>query len=148
MIDIKVRILEVLERGYLMSLGTADSGGVWVAPVIYIFDGSLTLYWMSSPDVRHSKAILENASLAASIALSNVGGEKNLGLQFAGKARKIDGPRYDLALKHFGKRDKPAPPESEDILKGRSWYELKPDFIELIDEENFGFKKQKITLSE
>ncbi len=118
-----------------------------MAPVIYIFDDSLTLYWMSDPDVRHSMAILENPSVAATIAISNKSGEKNLGLQISGKAKKIDGPRYDLALKHYAKRGKPAPKETDDVLQGDSWYELHPDFIELIDEEYFGFSKQKFVVN-
>ncbi|MBX4200639.1 hypothetical protein KW786_00765 [Candidatus Parcubacteria bacterium] len=42
--DIKKLILEVLEKGYLMSLGTQDSAGVWVCDVIYIFDEDLNIY--------------------------------------------------------------------------------------------------------
>ncbi len=45
--DIKQLIKEVLERGYLMSLGTVDDGGVWVSDVIYVFDDDFTMYWMS-----------------------------------------------------------------------------------------------------
>ena len=62
--DIKARILEVLEKGYLISLATHDDGGLWVADVVYTFDDDLNIYWMSYPTVRHSKAIEDNNQAA------------------------------------------------------------------------------------
>jgi len=140
---IKELIKEVLEKGYLMSLGTVDDGGVWVADVIYVFDEDLNIYWMSDPDVRHSEAIMRNPKVAGTITVSGEG-EDNAGLQFEGIAGKIEGARYDLALKHYDKRSKPIPGKDEDVLQGDSWYVLKPTKIELIYEKEFGFKKQEI----
>src|SRR3989338_3685648 len=140
--DIKKLIKEVLDKGYLMSLATVGEGGVWVCDVIYIHDEEFNIYWMSDPEVRHSKAILENNNVAGTITVS-LKKEYNLGLQFDGVAEKIEGPRFDLAKKHFLKRDKTIPKEDEDILEGDSWYVLKPKNIELINEKLFGFKKIK-----
>ncbi len=143
--NIKELIKEVLEKGYLMSLGTVDQGGVWVADVIYIYDDQLNIYWMSSPMTRHSKAILENNQVAGTIT-ANGPKEDNLGIQFSGMAKKIEGPRFDLAKKHYQKRNKPEPKETDDILKGSCWYQLEPQKIELIYEKLFGFEKQKLEL--
>ncbi len=143
--ELKSLIKQVLEKGYLMSLATIDDGGVWVADVIYIFDDQLNIYWMSDPDVRHSKALLKNSNVAGTITVSDQG-EKNLGIQFEGMAEKLEGPRFDLAVKHYSKRKKPAPKEADDVLQGDSWYCLKPRKIELINEELFGFKKQKLVM--
>lgn len=142
--DIKQLIIEVLEKGYLMSLATVDSGGVWVSDVIYIFDEDLNMYWMSDPDARHSQAIIKNPQVAGTVTVS-AQGEDNLGIQFEGVAEKIEGARYDLAVKHFSKRKKPQPVETEDVLQGDSWYILKPNKIELIYERLFGFEKQKLS---
>src|SRR3989338_4075070 len=139
--DIKSKILEVLSHGHLMSLATVDDGGPWVADVVYVYDEGFSIYWMSDPEVRHSKAILENAQVAGTITISNKSKEPNLGLQFTGKAEKIDGSRYDLAIKHRTKRGYPEPKETDDVLQSDSWYVLRPDKIELIDEENYGYKK-------
>lgn len=125
-----------------MSLATVDSGGVWVSDVIYIFDQELNIYWMSDPTARHSQSILQNKQVAGTITVSGQG-EDNLGVQFEGVAEKIEGTRYDLALKHFAKRKKPVPTEADDVLQGDSWYVLKPQKIELICERLFGFEKQK-----
>jgi uncharacterized protein YhbP (UPF0306 family) len=133
-IDIKARIKEVLGLGHLMSLGTMDDGGPWVADVGYVHDNAFNIYWMSSDQVRHSKAITMNHAAAASIIV----GEGALGLQLSGKAEKIESvdPSTEAAYKAKEGR----------VLPGRSWYVLRPKMIELIDEANFGFKKQKLEL--
>ncbi len=144
--DIKQLIREILDKGYLMSLAMIDVGGAWVSDVIYIHDdGDLNIYWMSDPDVRHSEAIVKNNRVAGTITVSSAG-EADLGIQFEGIAEKIDGARYDLALKHYGKRGKPAPKETDDVLQGDSWYVLRPKKIELICKKLFGSEKQKLNL--
>ena len=142
---VKKLIQEVLEKGYLMSLATLDDGGVWVADIIYIHDDNMNIYWMSDPDTRHSQALMKNKKIAGTITVSGKG-EENLGIQFEGIAEKIDGPRFDLAQKHFGKRNKPEPQEMQDVLKGDSWYTLQPSQIELICEKHFGFDKKVLEL--
>ena len=144
--DIKARVREVLERGHLMSLGTTDAGGVWVADVIYIFDDDLNLYWVSDPEVRHSKALMADGRVAATITVTNEKGLSNLGIQLSGRAAKVDGERHDLVVKHFAKRGKPAPKEGEDAFEGESWYQLTPETIDLIDEEHLGFDKKTLKL--
>ena len=140
--EIKKLILEVLEKGYLMSLGTHDEGGVWVCDVIYIFDDDLNIFWMSSPDTRHSKAILKNNYVVGTITV-NLPKKDNLGIQFEGMAQKIEGAKFDLAKKHYQKRNRPKPKEEDDVLGGSCWYQLSPGKIELIHEKLFGFAKQQ-----
>ncbi|MDO8565504.1 MAG: pyridoxamine 5'-phosphate oxidase family protein [bacterium] len=144
--EIKPRILEVLSKGYLMSLATQDDGGVWVADVIYVYDDNLNIYWMSDPEVRHSVAILKNNQVAGTITVTNKGEKLELGIQFSGQAEKIDGTRYDLAVKQMVKRGHPEPKETDDVLEGDSWYMLRPIKIDLIDTENFGWEKSKLEL--
>ena len=129
-----------------MSLATVDDGGVWVSDVIFIYDDNFNIYWMSDPDVRHSLAIEKDKKVAGAIVLSNKLGEKSLAIQFSGVAKKIDGARYDLALKHYKKTGKPEPKEEDDVLEGDSWYELTPTKMRLNDMENFGYDKQDVEL--
>jgi uncharacterized protein YhbP (UPF0306 family) len=140
--DTSSRIKEVLEAAYLMSLGISDENGPWVSDVIFVFDEDFNIYWMSYPATRHSKAIVTNNKAAASITAVGGIGIKGLGVQMEGVAEKIAGARYDLTQKLFEKKNQPVPPEDEDVLDGDSWYVLKPSQILLIDEANFGFKRQ------
>ena len=130
-----------------MSLGTMDDGGVWVADVIYIYDGDLNIYWMSDPECRHSKAISENNKVAGTITISTKSKELNLGIQIEGNAEKIEGKRFDLVIKHLAKRGYKIPKNPIDILEGDSWYKLVPTKIERTDEEHFGFDKQELKLN-
>jgi len=129
-----------------MSLATTDDAGTWVADVIHIWDDDLNLYWMSDPNVRHSKAILRNPRVAAAITASNKIKEANFGVQLSGIAQKLEGMHWDLCVKHLMKRGYPSPSKAFDVLQGDSWYMIKPDFFDLIDEANFGFEKQKLHL--
>jgi uncharacterized protein YhbP (UPF0306 family) len=144
--QIRKLILEVLEGGYLMSLGTSDKGGVWVADVIYVYDGDLNIYWMSDPEVRHSQAILEDPQVAGTITVGSGSHGQNIGIQFSGRAEKIEGGRLDLEVMHAAKRNKPLPIDEGKILEGDSWYKITPKLIELIYEPLFGFDKQGLEL--
>jgi uncharacterized protein len=145
--DLRNRVREVLAGTHLMSLSTRDDAGLWAADVIFVFDDELNLYWMSDPTARHSKAIVENGEVAGTVTSSVVGKVPNFGVQFAGRAEKLEGARYDLAIKHAAKRGRPAPLENEDVLNGRSWYKLELTKLHLIDEENFGYDAQEVPLA-
>lgn len=144
-LEIKKIILEVLERGYLLSLATVDEGGVWACDVIYIHDDQLNIYWVSDPEVRHSRAILTHPQAAGTVTVGGQG-EDDLGIQVDGIVEKIEGERLDLMEKHFAKRKKPLPKEADGFLRGRSWYCLKPKRIDVICERLFGFEKRTVAL--
>ncbi len=144
-INLKERVLEVLQKGHLMSLGTMDAEGVWVADILYIFDDNFNVYWMSSPNTRHSKAVELNTKAAGTITLSNKSKENNFGIQFEGHAEKIEDLDLNIAKQHAIKRGNPVPETSKDILRpGASWYKLTLKKLYLIDEKNFGFKRQEV----
>jgi hypothetical protein len=57
-IDLVDRVRNVIDANAYMVLGTADaSGRPWVSPVFYAADEYRDLYWISSPDVTHSRNI-------------------------------------------------------------------------------------------
>lgn len=143
---VKTRIIEILEKTHLMSLATLDNVGIWVSDVIFIYDENLNIYWMSNPETRHSQSILKEKRVAGTITFSTKSKEVNLGIQFSGIAEKIEGPRFDLAVKHLVKRGYPKPNENEDVLRGDSWYVLTPTVIDLIDEEKYGYEKKVLHL--
>lgn len=145
--DIRSLITSVLEKGYLMSLATVDAKSPWVADVIYVYDYSLKIYWLSLESTRHSQAILKDPRVSGSITLSNNQGEQNIGVQVEGIAAKIEGDILEIATKHRLKRGKPAPTKEGEILdNGQSWYCLKPTKIELTYEPKFGFNKKTLKL--
>lgn len=143
--EVKQVIEEVLDKGFLMNLAFHDSIGTWSCVVNYIADEDYNLYWISSTEVRHSKAIAENPKFAGTVTVSDQG-EDNLGIQFSGTAEKIDSPPVEIAARYFTKRGKEAPGEGKDFLKGRSWYVVRPHHIDVISQKLWGFKKEKVEL--
>lgn len=140
-------VFQVFERGFLMSLATVDEGGPWVSDVIYVHDDKLNLYWLSETNTRHSKAIKKNPKVAATITIWQKQGDGNIGLQIEGRARKIEGDIFEMAIKHRLKRRKKAPKTEGEILgSNESWYCLKPAKVELIYEPLYGFNKKKLEL--
>ncbi len=140
---------QVLREGYLMSLGTTDEGGPWVADLIFVADENLDLYWMSKTDARHSQAILKSPHVAGSVTVSNDVGEPDFGVQFEGVAEKIDGGLSNMYSRYQEKRRKEKLPLGERAMRlaGMSWYRCRPSYYELIDKLRFGFEKQKLSLS-
>ncbi|HMP67346.1 MAG TPA: pyridoxamine 5'-phosphate oxidase family protein [Candidatus Paceibacterota bacterium] len=148
MIDSRKKVLSILDKTHLMSLATNDENGLWVADVIFLYDENLNIYWMSDPNARHSKAITKNNKVAGTITSSTKSKEPNLGIQFTGSAEQLDGIQFELLIKHLAKRNYPRPKlsDAKKILNGDLWYKLTPTKIELIDEENFGYDRQSISL--
>lgn len=144
--DIRKLIESVLEKGHLMSLATVDQHGPWVSDVIYVHDDDLTIYWLSRPEVRHSKAIGSNGIVAASITLTHGEDDHDIGIQLHGIASYITDDIAHIVQKYYIKRGKPPPAESEGSKKGYVWFMLKPKTIDLIYEPLFGYTKKALTL--
>ena len=89
--DVRELVREVLESGHLMSLATSDDRGVWVSDVIYVHDDQLSIYWLSQRNTRHSRAILKNNRVAATITVSPDSRAPNVGLPLTGTAEEIGG---------------------------------------------------------
>lgn len=142
--NIRKLIQEVLNDGLIMSLGTYDEGGVWVADVVYIHDNDLNLYWTSLQHVRHSKAIEVTDNVACSIRAQETTRDERA-LQIHGTAEKLDGPFFELEKEIRKKRGLSEPKKPGEILEGGyAWYVLRPERIELIHTKLFGYTKQKL----
>lgn len=135
----------VLERGYLMSLGIVDADGPWVADVIYIFDDDFNLYWMSTTDRRHSKAIDDGHNrVAAAIAVTQGPEMPDEGLQISGTAQRVNERSLELLKMWMKKKKEPVTTAIGAVLTGHVWYKLVPDCIELIYQEKFGYDRQRV----
>ena len=135
---------QILNETMVVSLGTVDSVGVWVADVVFIYDDSFSIYWISKPDSRHSKAIAINPNIACTITASPEPNNERA-LQIEGTAKKLDGEYPDLDKQHFNKRGKPyLKHQSSAKPKGFSWYKLVPTKIELHWSEKFGYDRKSV----
>lgn len=129
-----------------MQLATIGEQGLWMCNVYFVADENNNVYWSSSRIRQHSKEIITDSRVAATI----VHNEKlKQAIQISGDAFEVpleDAERISqlYALK-FG--DKPS--RLEEVLAntpdGRAFWVLKPKIISLWDEVNFPENpKQKI----
>ena len=134
----------VLEQGYLISLGIVDEQGPWVADVIYAFDDDFNIYWMSTSDRRHSIAIAANSNVAGAITVTTGSGISDFGIQLSGVAEELEAVPRDVVLRYFQKGNKPEPAVDFVVFEDHQWYVLRPTRIELIDQEHFGYDRQRV----
>lgn len=136
---------EVLEKGYLLTIAVQDNDGVWAADVIYIYDDAFNLYWMSTPERRHSMAIDSGHNqIAGAIAVTQGPDEPDEGLQLSGLATRVDDPSPELLERWMKKKVKVYSADMGTVLDEHVWYKLVPDQIELIYQKVFEYKRQKV----
>lgn len=63
--DLAGAVREVIDTNQYMVLGTADEGGQpWVSPVYYAAKDYTEFYWISSPEVTHSRNLARRPRLS------------------------------------------------------------------------------------
>jgi nitroimidazol reductase NimA-like FMN-containing flavoprotein (pyridoxamine 5'-phosphate oxidase superfamily) len=71
--ELETRATAVIEANKYMTLATVDSAGLpWATPVFFTPDGHSHVYWVSSPEARHSVNIAANPSVSIAIFDSSV----------------------------------------------------------------------------
>lgn len=144
--DLKPLVAEVLRDGFAVNLGVADGAGPWIAPVVYVLDDELNIYWISVADCQHSRAIAANPSIAA-VVIATHDTDKERALQMSGRAEKVSGPLFELEQRLQGKRGMPIPQSPGEILTdGYEWYKFTPDRFELTYNTLFGYDRQTYRL--
>ncbi|MEK6963665.1 MAG: pyridoxamine 5'-phosphate oxidase family protein [Nanoarchaeota archaeon] len=141
--DVKKWVKEVLEKGYVISLGTTDEGGIWVTDLVYTHDEEFNIYWFSYETPRHSVALTKNPKVAGTITLSANTKDPDIGLQIEGMAEKVEDKENKIALNYNAKKGRNTPWL---LQEGQCWYRLKPKKIELIYEPLFGFEKKTLEM--
>jgi len=137
MANVRELIKEVLKEGFILNLATHDEGGVWVAPVTYVFDDDFNLYWISFPEVRHSKALVIKPEVAGNIVANHKPGVERA-LQIYGIAEALTGNQPELEEKLHAKNG------SQFLSQERRWYKLTPKKIGLTHNEYFGYDRQEV----
>lgn len=136
---------EVLRDGFVVNLGVSDASGPWVAPVVYVVDDALNLYWISIADCQHSRAIAANPKIAAVVIASHET-DNERALQMSGAAMRLEGARFDLEQRLQAKRGLPPAQAPGRILTGGyEWFRFTPDRFEITYNTIFGYDRQTYT---
>jgi len=135
-------VAALLREETTLSLATTgEDGQACVAPLFYIVDENLSLYWLSSERSLHSMNLARTPHVAATVYRSVESWRKIRGVQMRGTVSKVTEPeRRNALIKSYCERLKlgrvlrPA-------LRLSVLYSFQPDFIRYIDNtRGFGYK--------
>jgi hypothetical protein len=106
--ELAAMVRRVIDDNVYMVLGTADAGGrPWASPVFFAADGYRDLYWMSLPDVTHSRNLARRPELSIVVFDSRaaVGTGGASAVYMAGTAAEVPDDDVERALSVY-----PGPP--------------------------------------
>lgn len=129
---------EFLTTNKVMQLATVGENGPWICNLYFVIDEQNNIYWTSARKRQHSKEIIHNPKVAATILHDPV---HKRSVQIVGEAFEVplqDVERVNgLYANKFG--DKPT--RLQEVLtndpEGRAYWFLKPQIISLWDEVVF-----------
>lgn len=102
--DLGAVVREIINANMYMVLGTADeSGGPWVSPVYYASAGFTEFYWVSSPEVRHSRNIAVRSRISIVIFNSQAVIGTGQGVYMSATAEQLTGSDLDRGIEIFSR---------------------------------------------
>jgi uncharacterized protein YhbP (UPF0306 family) len=133
-----------LDTQSTMALATINTNGQpQVAPIFYVADERLNLYWLSSPNSRHSTNLVLNPKVAATVYPSVWQWNEIVGLQIEGEARPIGDERIREQILTIYLRKFQLPAEFDSIISSSILYSLKPSWLRWMDNSvQFNFKAE------
>jgi uncharacterized protein YhbP (UPF0306 family) len=133
-----------LDTQSTMALATVSPDGQpQVAPIFYVSDERLHLYWLSSPNSRHSNNLVLNSKVAATVYPSLWQWNDIVGLQIEGEARPIGDDRIREQILTLYLRKFQLPAEFDSIINASTLYSLKPSWVRWMDNSvQFNFKAE------
>jgi hypothetical protein len=96
----------IVDTTAYMVLATADADGrPWSSPVYFAHEGYRVFFWVSSPEVTHSRNIAVRPEVGISVFDSSVPIGTGQGVYMAGVAEEVlDDPAAERALEVFSRR--------------------------------------------
>jgi uncharacterized protein len=126
-----------------LALATVNADGTpQSAPLFYVSDDDLNLYWLSSPRSKHSVNLTEQPNVAATIYAAVWDWQSIKGLQIEGHAIAIENEERQRILTRY--RDKFTLPSSFDgQIAASTFYKLAPRWLRWLDNSvTFGYKAE------
>jgi uncharacterized protein YhbP (UPF0306 family) len=133
-----------LETQSTFALATIDSdGSPQIAPLFYVSDDRLNLYWLSLPSSHHSANLVRQPKVAAAIYPSVWQAADIVGVQLEGEARPIGDERIREQILILYLRKFQVPPEFDSLINSSTLYMLTPHWIRWIDNSvEFNYKAE------
>lgn len=95
----------ILDANMYMVLGTADeSGQPWVTPVYFSCKDYREFYWISSPEVRHSRNLVVRPQISIVVFDSQIAVGKGQAVYMSAFAKELTGADFDRGLNIYNGR--------------------------------------------
>ena len=99
---------EIVDSSRYMTLGTADeNGNPWVSPVYYASQGYTEFYWISSPEVTHSRNLARRPHMSIVVFDSQQPPGTGRAVYMSAVAQELSGPDVDRGLAVYPNRVEP-----------------------------------------
>lgn len=134
---------------------TGPDGAPQAAAVFYAVDEALNLYFLSSPNSRHSQNLAREPRVAAAVHADGLAWQSIQGLQIEGTAQQVQGAhelahaaqvygrRFEFLKGLLGVDSAGGPAALRGPVASSRFYVLRPTWIRLIDNtQGFGHKEE------
>ncbi len=128
-----------------LALGTVgEAGRPQVAPVFFASDDAFNLYWISSPDSRHSANLKDWNDVSGAIYAHTWDWSGIKGVQIEGDAEAVaDDDEREHALALYRAKFSFVTGRFEDLIAQSVIYVLRPRWLRWLDNERrFGYKQE------
>ena len=135
-------IARLLHAASTLSLSTCDAAGTpCVAPLFYLADDDLCLYWFSSSSSRHSRNLKANPAAAVAVYRPTSDWKKICGVQMSGEVSVVrDRARRDSLARSYSERFGLGN-LFRTAISHSSLYQFRPSWVRYIDNSvRFGYK--------
>lgn len=141
--DLLERLYRFLATRSTLTLATiGPDGAPLAAPLFFAADQSLNLYFVSSPDSRHSLALATRLHVAVSVYTETWDWREIQGLQMEGTARSLARAARDAALAVYTAKF-PFVAGMRPLLDASTFHSIAPDWIRWIDNtRGFGYREE------
>jgi hypothetical protein len=127
-VEPRVRALVETETTLVLAT-TADDGSPNAAPLFYYPDAELNLYWLSSPESRHSRNLAARPRVAVTVFPPVTDWREIRGVQMEGTASSI----ADDAILADYRRSFGLGPELDAVIARSTMYVFRPEWWRFID---------------
>jgi hypothetical protein len=102
--DLETVARNIIDSMMYMVLGTADSSGQpWVSPVYFASAGYTQFYWVSSPEVRHSRNIVIRPLVSIVVFNSQTPIGTGQGVYMSAVAEELTGAEVERGIEIFSR---------------------------------------------
>jgi uncharacterized protein YhbP (UPF0306 family) len=139
--DIQSLLRDYLQKPDVMQLATVHDGQPWACTVHFYADENLQIYWMSTPERRHSLEVKDDKRVAVAVAIRAERDKPPIGVQMEGDAERIDDEEeMKRIIPLYAQKFDRSQTLLDEVLSGQNenrLYRLKPRLYVVFDPESF-----------